>query len=91
MKKETINPLGENVLVKIEKEDIKTKSGLVLPETTSSEKPQRGKVVAVGEDKKIKVKKNQRVIFAKYSGTELKIDQEDYLILKNEDILAIVE
>jgi chaperonin GroES len=91
MKKETIKPLGENVLVKIVKEDIKTKSGIVLPETASQEKPQGGKVVAVGNDKKIQVKKGQQIIFAKYSGTELKLNGEEYLILKSEDILAVVE
>ena len=89
--KKSVKPLGENVLVKIIKEDTKTKSGIVLPETATQEKPQEGRVVALGEDKKIKVKKGQKVIFAKYSGTELKISGEEYLILKNEDILAIVE
>ena len=91
MEKETIKPLGENVLVKVMKDDPKTKSGIVLPETSSTEKPQEGKVVAIGTDEKVKVKKGQKVIFAKYSGTELKIANEDYLILKNEDILAVVE
>ncbi|MDR3558916.1 MAG: co-chaperone GroES [Candidatus Pacebacteria bacterium] len=91
MEKETIKPLGKNVLVKVLKDDPKTKSGIVLPETVSAEKPQEGKVIAVGTDEKIKVKKGQKVIFAKYSGTELKIAGEDYLILKNEDILAVVE
>jgi chaperonin GroES len=90
MKKETIRPLGENVLVKILKENAKTKSGIVLPETISQDKPQEGKVIAIGNDKKIKVKKGQKIIFAKYSGTELKINEEEYLILKNEDILAVV-
>lgn len=90
MKKNSIQPLGENVLVKIVKVDAKTKSGIVLPETASQEKPQEGMVIAVGDDKKIKVKKNQKVLFAKYSGTEIKIAGEDHLILKNEDILAIV-
>lgn len=91
MKKEIIQPLGENVLVKIVKNDPKTKSGIILPETANAEKPQEGKVIATGEDKKIKVKKEQKVIFAKYSGTEIKIDSEEYLILKNEDILAVVK
>lgn len=91
MKKETIRPLDKNVLVKIIKKDSKTKSGLVLPDTASEEKPQEGKVIAVGDNKEIKVKKNQTVIFAKYSGSEIKIDEEEYLILKNEDILAVVE
>jgi chaperonin GroES len=91
MKKETIKPLGENVLVKPLKADTKTKSGIVLPESASEDRPQEGKVMAVGDDKKIKVKKGQKVIFAKYSGTEIKIDNEEYLIMKHEDILAIIE
>ena len=91
MKKETIRPLGENVLVKMTKKETKTKSGIVLPDTVSEDRPQEGKVVAVGGSKLIKVKKNQRVIFAKYSGSEMKINEEEYLIIKNEDILAVIE
>jgi chaperonin GroES len=85
-----IQPLRENILVKISKAQPKTKSGIVLPDT-GNEKPQEGRVMAVGDDKKITVKKGQNVLFAKYSGTEIKIDEEDYLILKNEDILAVIE
>ena len=59
MTKETVKPLGENVLVKIVKESVKTQSGIILPETASQDKPQEGKVVAVGDDKKIKVKKER--------------------------------
>ena len=91
MKKETIKPLGENVLIKTIEEDTKTKSGLVLPDSAKEDRPQEGKVVAIGEDKKIKVKKGQKIIFAKYSGTEIKQGKEKFLILKNEDILAVVE
>lgn len=91
MKKETIRPLGENVLVKTMEEDTKTKSGLVLPDSAKEDRPQEGKIIAIGKDKKIMVKKGQKVIFAKYSGTEIKLDKENYLIIKNEDILAIVE
>lgn len=91
MKKENIKPLGENVLVKISKADQKTKSGIVLPDTASVDRPQEGRVVAVGDSEKIKVKKNQVIIFAKYSGSEIKIDGSDFLILKSEDILAVVE
>ncbi|MFZ2881604.1 MAG: co-chaperone GroES, partial [Candidatus Moraniibacteriota bacterium] len=80
MKKENIKPLGENVLVKISKADQKTKSGIVLPDTASVDRPQEGKVVAVGDSEKIKVKKNQVIIFAKYSGSEIKIDGGDFLI-----------
>lgn len=90
-KTQIIKPLGENVLVYIIKDQLKTKSGIVLPETASQDRPQEGKVIAIGDDKKIKVKKNQKVLFAKYSGTEIKINEEDYLILKSEDILAVIE
>lgn len=91
MKKETIQPLGENVLVKAVKAEKKTKAGLYLPESANEDRPQEGKVIAIGESEKIKVKKDRKVIFAKYSGTEIKMDGEEYLIIKNEDILAIVK
>ncbi|HPN96346.1 MAG TPA: co-chaperone GroES [Candidatus Moranbacteria bacterium] len=93
MKKEAqkIRPLGENVLVETVKEQTKTKSGLVLPETATPDRPQQGKVIGIGDSNKIKVKKGQKIIFAKYSGSEIKIEEKDYIILKNEDILAVVE
>ncbi|MEI7425602.1 MAG: co-chaperone GroES [Candidatus Moraniibacteriota bacterium] len=91
MQKENIKPLGKNVLVKLVKASQKTKSGIFLPEAVSSDRPQEGTVLAIGESEKIQVKKGQTVIFAKYSGTEIKINMEDCLILKAEDILAIVE
>lgn len=87
-----IKPLGDNVLVKIKKQEKRTESGIVLPETVEDERPQLAEVVAVSDNQeKIKVKEGDRVIFAKYSGTEIKIDREEYLILKSEDILAVVE
>ena len=91
MKETKVKPLGDNVLVKPEKADKKTQSGIFLPESASEERPQQGKVVEIGESKDIKVKKNQKVIFKRYSGTEVKIEGEEYLIVKNEDVLAIVE
>ena len=91
MRKTIVAPLGENVLVKPEKADKKTDFGIYLPDSSSEEKPQQGRVIEVGESDKIKVKKNQKVIYARYSGTEIKIDNEDYLIVKNEDILAVVK
>jgi chaperonin GroES len=87
----SVKPLGENVLIKPEKADKKTKSGIFLPENTSEERPQEGKVIEVGDSDKIKVKKNQKVIFNRYSTTEVKIEGEIYLIVKNEDILAVIE
>jgi chaperonin GroES len=91
MKKENIRPLRDNVLIKLLKKDARTTSGIVLPETASEDKPQEGKVIAVGDSKEIKVKAGQNVIFAKYSGSEIKIINEDYLLIKNEDLLAIVK
>ncbi len=65
----------------------KTASGLLLPET-AKEKPQPGKVVAVGDDESIKLKANDKILFAKYSGTEFKMDGVDYLLLEANDVLA---
>jgi len=93
-----LKPLGGRVVVQpIEQEDI-TPSGLVLPET-AKEKPQKGKILSVGpgdrdeEGKRIPmdVKVGDVVLFAKYSGTEIKIDSDKYLIMKESDLLAIVE
>jgi len=87
-----IKPLGDNVLVKVKKQEKRTKSGIVLPDTADDEKPQIGEIISIGDDeKKIKVKIGQNIIFAKYSGSEIKIDNEEYLILKSEDILAVVD
>jgi len=90
MSKPNIQPLGENVLIEPAKQDAKTASGIVLPDT-SGEKPQEGMVIAIGEDKKIKVKKGQKVIYSKYSGNEIKVGDKEYLLVKNEDILAVVK
>ncbi|MDD5489177.1 MAG: co-chaperone GroES [Candidatus Moranbacteria bacterium] len=89
-KKPNIEPLGENVLIEPAKSDAVTASGIVLPDT-SEEKPQEGLVVAVGADKKIKVKPGQKVIYSKYSGNEIKVGEAEYLLVKNDDILAIVK
>lgn len=93
-----VQPLGDRVLVKpLEAED-KTKGGIILPDN-AKEKPQEGKVVAVGkgkvsEDGKVQpleVKAGDKVLYGKYSGTEIKVDGEDHLIVKEEDILAILK
>jgi chaperonin GroES len=91
MKSAKVKPLGDNVLIQPEKVNKKTESGIFLPESVSEERPQQGKVIEIGESKDIKVKKNQKVIFKRYSGTEVKIEGEEYLIVKNEDILAVIE
>lgn len=86
-----VKPLGENVLVEPMLAKKKTEHGIYLPETSSKEMPQEGKVVAVGDSEDIKVKKGQIVIFRKYSGTEIKADEKELMIIKNEDILAVIE
>jgi chaperonin GroES len=93
-----LKPLGDRVVVRPLEEEERTKGGIVLPDV-AKEKPQHGEVVAVGpgaltEDGRrlpMDVKVGDRVLFAKYAGTEVKIDEEEYLILRQSDILAIVE
>ncbi len=83
-------PLGERALVRIVEVEEKTASGIVLPDT-AKEKPQTAKVVAVGEDDDVKVSEGDVIVFAKYSGTEISLDGEDYMILDADDILGVVE
>ena len=92
-----IKPLGDRVVIKVSEGDIKTASGIVLPDT-AKEKPQEGTVVAVSdgiyvEGKKVAldVKVGDKVIFSKYAGTDVKFDGTDYLIVRDSDILAVVE
>jgi chaperonin GroES len=91
-----LKPLGDRVIVEVLEEEESTVSGIVLPDT-AKEKPQRGKVMAVGpgryEDGELvplDVKKGDEIIFSKYGGTEVKVDGEEYLILRESDILAKV-
>ncbi|MEA3328168.1 MAG: co-chaperone GroES [Candidatus Omnitrophota bacterium] len=93
-----LRPLGDKIIIKVLKSEEKTKGGIVLPDT-AKEKPQQGKVVAVGngrvlENGKImplEVKKNSKILFGKYSGDEVKVDVEEYLIIRESDVLAIIE
>ena len=88
-----LKPLADRVLVKNDKSETKTASGIFIPEA-AQEKSQTASVVAVGpgtEDEKITVKVGDRVMYEKYGGTEVKIDGEEYLILKMSDIVAIIE
>ncbi len=93
-----IKPLADRVVLKVLEAEEKTASGIVLPDT-AKEKPQQGKIVAVGpgrvaDDGKtipMSVKEGDTVLFAKYAGTEVKYKGEEYLIMKESDILAIVE
>jgi chaperonin GroES len=86
-KKINLQPMGTRVLIQPLEQESKTASGLLLPET-AKEKPQSGLVVAVGDDEEIKLKVNDKVLFAKYSGTEFKMDGTEYLLLESSDVLA---
>jgi len=93
-----IKPLGDKVVIKVLEGEMKTKSGIVLPDT-AKEKPQEGQVVQVGTGKVLEngqrialdVKIGDKIIFSKYAGTEVKFEGQDYLIVSERDILAIVE
>lgn len=92
-----IKPLGDRVVIKVSESDVKTASGIVLPDT-AKEKPQEGVVVAVSEGKYVDGKKvaldvkvDDKVIFSKYAGTDVKVDGTDYLIVRDSDILAVIE
>lgn len=85
-----VRPLGDRVLVKLVEEQERTQSGIYIPDT-AKDKPQTGEVVAVGDGEEVKVEKGQRVLFAKFAGTEIKIGNEEHLILSVDDILAVVE
>ena len=85
-----IQPLGSRVLVRIEPEETVTKSGLFVPDT-AKEKPQRGVVAAIGDDRDmIKVEVGNRVLFPKYTGAEIRIDGDDYLIIGSTDLLTVL-
>lgn len=94
-----IRPLSDHVLIEPSKEEEKTKSGILLPETAEKERPERGKIIAVGPGKKteegklipLEVKVGDVVLFTKYGPNEVKIDSKEYLIAREEDILAIIE
>jgi chaperonin GroES len=93
-----IRPLQDRIIVKRVEEEEKTKGGIIIPDT-AKEKPMEGKVIAVGkgkllEDGKIHpvdVKAGDRVLFAKYAGTEVKIGEEEHLIMREDDILGVIE
>ncbi|HWQ15438.1 MAG TPA: co-chaperone GroES [Roseiflexaceae bacterium] len=94
-----VRPLGDRVLVRPKPREERTKGGVYLPDTASKERPMEGEVLAVGPGRlddhgklvPMTVKTGQRVLFAKYSGTEFKIDDVEHLILSEKDILGIIE
>jgi chaperonin GroES len=93
-----IKPLGDRVLVKRMEEDEVVKGGIIIPDT-AKEKPQRGEVIAVGPGARdengkfipMNVKKGDKVLFGKYAGSEVKMGDEDYLIMREDDILGVIE
>ena len=93
-----IRPLGDHVVVKRMKEEEKSKGGIIIPDT-AKEKPIEGEVIAVGNGKELKggkvrpldVKVGDRILFGKYSGNEIKIDGVDHLILREDDILGVLD
>jgi chaperonin GroES len=93
-----LRPLADKILIKRLEAESKTKSGIVLPDS-AKEKPKRGKILAVGDGKRLEngerapfsVKKGDEVIFTSYAGTEVKIDGEEVIIMTEDDVLAIVE
>ena len=94
-----IKPLSDHILIEAMPQEEKTESGIFLPETVEKEKPEQGKVIAVGTGKKLSsgkvisldVKKGDVVLFTKYGPNEIKVNGKEYLIAKEEDILAILE
>jgi chaperonin GroES len=93
-----IQPLHDRILVKRIDEETKTKGGIIIPDT-AKEKPQEGKVIAVGkgrvlDDGKLQdlaVRKGDKILFSKYSGTEIKLEGEEHIIIREDDVLAILE
>jgi len=94
-----IKPLSDHILIEPITVEEKTKSGILLPDTAEKERPEQGRVIATGPGKKtltgkvipMDVKKGDKVLFTKYGPTEIKIDNKEYLIARQEDILAIIE
>jgi chaperonin GroES len=93
MAKIKIKPLADRVIIEPQSAEVKTASGIFIPDT-AQEKPQKGKVIAVGtgtKDEEMKLKAGDMVLYGKYSGTEITVDNDKYLIMKQSDVLAIIE
>ena len=93
MSKVNITPLADRVLVEPAAAEEKTASGIIIPDT-AKEKPQRGVIVAAGNGKKdepLTVKTGDTVLYGKYAGTEIQMDEQDYLIMREDDVLGVVE
>lgn len=94
-----LKPLGNRVILEPVSKEEKTKSGIIIPETVDKEKPEQGKILAAGPGKMSKdgkripmdIKAGDKVLFSKYSPTEVKIENKEYLVVSDDDILAIIE
>jgi chaperonin GroES len=93
----SVRPLHDRIIVKRVEEESKSKGGIIIPDT-AKEKPQEGRVVAVGPGRnedgkviKLDVKAGDRILFGKYSGTEIKLDGEEHIIMREEDVLGVIE
>ena len=89
-----LKPLGDRIVVKAVAQEEVTKSGIVLPDTVEKEKKEEGEIVAIGDGEKIKkfnLKIGDKVIFGKYAGDEVKLEDVEYKVLKDEDVLAVIE
>ena len=94
-----IQPCADNILIESIKGEEKTKSGILLPDSAAKERPEQGKVIAAGPGKKnkqgvvipVSIQVGQKVLFSKYGPNEIKVDGKEYLIAKEDDILAIIE
>lgn len=94
-----IRPLQDRIIVECVEEETTTAGGIIIPDTASKEKPQEGKVIAAGKGKKdndgkiiaMDVKVGDKVLFGKYAGTEIKVDGKSYLMMREDDILGVIE
>ncbi len=94
-----LQPISDYLIVEPKKEEVKTKSGIVLPDTVEKEKPQEGLVVAAGPGRllesgkraEMQVKKGDRILFSKYSPNEMKIEGKEYFVIKEDDVMAIIK
>lgn len=91
MKKMNVRPLGEYVLIQLEKSEQKTEAGIYLPETAKEDRPQFGVVAGIGDSDKISVKVGDRVIFRLYGGEEVSIMGDKYLLCQSKDVLAVIK
>lgn len=94
-----IRPLQDRIIVERVEEETKTASGIIIPDTVSKEKPQEGKVIAVGKGKAtpegkvlpLDIKEGDKVLFGKYAGSEIKVEGQEYLIMREDDVLGVIE